>query len=62
MKVSKNVSIGVLVIGIIILVVSLFADPIGVGGGGSFGTRQVIGTIVGAVVTVVGLALTFRQR
>jgi hypothetical protein len=48
-------------IGVVILVLSLFADVIGLSGPGSegIGTRQVIGIVVGAVLSVVGAAVAF---
>ncbi len=48
-------------IGLVILVVSLAADAIGLSGAGSegIGNRQIIGIVVGAVLTLVGLAVAF---
>jgi uncharacterized membrane protein YidH (DUF202 family) len=48
-------------IGVVILVLSLAADAIGLSGPGSegIGTRQVIGIVVGAVLTLVGAAMAF---
>jgi hypothetical protein len=57
---GKTVGIVVLVVGIVVLLLSLAADPIGIGGGG-FGPRQIAGTVVGAIVTVVGLVLTLKK-
>lgn len=56
---KKIASIVVLVVGIIVLILSLFAYPIGIGGP-QFGLYQITGTIVGAIVAVVGLVLTLR--
>jgi len=58
---KKTVGLVVLVVGMVILVLSLVADLIGIGGGGAFGYRQMAGTIVGAIVTVVGLVLTLKR-
>ena len=59
---NKTVSIILLVVGIAILVVSLAADPLGIGGGNTaFGPRQIGGTIAGGVVTVVGLVLRLKK-
>jgi hypothetical protein len=57
MEVKKTVGIVLLVLGIAVLVLSLAADPIGIGGNPIFGRRQIIGTFVGAIATVVGLVL-----
>ncbi len=54
-KVLCFVFIGV---GIIILLVSLFADLIGIGVPGSgFGYKQVIGTVIGAMIVIIGFIL-----
>ena len=58
---KKTAGIVLLVVGIILLLLSLLADPIGVGGSPGFGRDQMLGTIAGAVVTVVGLVLTLRK-
>jgi hypothetical protein len=44
-------------VGIVLLLVSVFADPLGIGGYPGFGTKQVIGTILGIVIGVMGLFL-----
>lgn len=55
---SKNITgVALLVVGVVIVIVSLGADYIGVGGFPGFGFKQVIGTIVGAVLIGVGLVL-----
>jgi hypothetical protein len=57
----KTVGTALLVVGIIILLVSLLADPIGIGDGTSFGGQQILGTVIGAIVTIVGGVLMRRQ-
>lgn len=59
---KKRLSTAILVVGIVILVVSLFADSIGIGDHPGFGRDQLLGTVVGAVVTAVGLFLTVKAR
>jgi len=44
-----------LIAGIIILLISLIADTLGVGREPGFGYLQISGTIIGAVVIVLGL-------
>jgi hypothetical protein len=62
MRGKKTVSIALLVAGIVILVLSLAADLAGLGGSNVvFGPRQIIGTVVGAIVTVVGLILRLKR-
>ncbi len=57
---NKTASIVVLVLGIGLLIVSLSADVTGIGDDPGFGPRQTAGTVVGALVTVVGLYLTIK--
>jgi hypothetical protein len=46
-----------------VLVVSLLADPIGLGSsGGAFGWKQATGTVVGAIVLAVGAVALIRAR
>ena len=58
---TKTVGIVVLVVGIVVLLLSLVADPIGIGGHPGIGRNQMLGAAAGAVVTVVGLVLTLRK-
>jgi len=58
---KKTVGIVLLVVGIVVLLLSLGADVIGLGGWLGFGPRQIVGTVVGAIVTVVGLFLTLKK-
>jgi hypothetical protein len=58
---KKTVGIVLLVVGVVILLLSLVADPIGIGGSPGFGRDQIIGTIGGAIVAVVGLVLTLKK-
>jgi hypothetical protein len=51
-----------LIVGIAILVESIFADGIGVGNLTGFGPNQIVGTIVGAVLTAGGLFLMIKAR
>ena len=59
---GKTAGIVLLVVGIVVLLLSLLADVIGLGGNPIFGRNQIIGTIAGAIVTVVGLVLTLRKQ
>ncbi len=44
-------------IGIVVLLISVFADPLGIGGYPGFGYKQIIGTILGIVIGVIGALL-----
>lgn len=52
----------VLIVGIAILLESLFADGIGIGINQNFGSNQAIGTAVGAVLTAGGLFLMIKSK
>ena len=57
----RTAGIVLLVVGIIVLVLSLFADTVGLGGSNSvFGPYQIAGTVIGAILAVVGLVLTLK--
>jgi len=59
-------TVGLLIAGVgaVVLVVAVAADAIGLSGFGSdgFGTRQLIGTIAGAVVLAAGLVVAYLSR
>jgi hypothetical protein len=59
---GKTAGIVLLVVGIVVLLLSLLADSIGIGVNPIFGRNQIIGTIAGAIVAVVGLVLTLRKK
>jgi hypothetical protein len=54
---KKGLSLILIVVGIIILLSSLLADMIGIGGYPGIGYKQIIGAIVGAVISIIGLIL-----
>jgi hypothetical protein len=58
---KKTAGIVLLVIGIVVLALSLGADPIGIGSNPGFGYYQIVSAIVGAIVAVVGLVLTLKK-
>ena len=59
---KKTLSTAVLAIGMMILVVSLFADSFGIGDHPGFGRYQAIGAVVGVAVTAVGLFFTVKAE
>ena len=61
METIKIAGVALLVVGIVVLVLSLAAHPLGIGNPAVFGRNQIIGTVVGAVVAVVGLVLTLKK-
>jgi hypothetical protein len=53
----------VMFIGLAVVLVSIFADSIGLSGGGhGFGWKQLLATIVGLVIMVSGVGLMLRDR
>ncbi|UCC62528.1 MAG: hypothetical protein JSV36_17470 [Anaerolineae bacterium] len=59
---GKTAGIILLVVGIAVVIVSLIADALGIGNNPSvFGPQQIAGTVVGAIVAIVGLFLTLRK-
>ena len=58
----KRVGGIVVAVGVVLLVISALAEPIGLGDGGGFGWKQVTGVIIGAAVAVFGLALMYLRR
>lgn len=57
----RLVSWVVIAAGVILLLSSLFADPLGIGQpGSSFGWKQITGSIAGAALTIAGLLWTRR--
>ncbi|HMM43737.1 MAG TPA: hypothetical protein PKA95_17720 [Thermomicrobiales bacterium] len=51
----------VLIIGVLILIASLFADPLALGQPGTgFGWKQMLGTVIGAAITFGGYRLVRR--
>jgi hypothetical protein len=58
---QKTISVVLLVVGIVILLLSVFANPIGIGNPARFGYIQIAGTIVGVIVTLVGLFLALKR-
>jgi hypothetical protein len=61
MEDKRTLSTVLLVAGIAILLISLFADPMGLGASPVFGYRQIVGAVAGAVVAVAGLVLLLRE-
>ncbi|HSI97057.1 MAG TPA: hypothetical protein VK926_01740 [Gaiellaceae bacterium] len=48
-------------IGALLVVVSAAADPLGIGEGGGFGWKQVVGVVVGAALVAVGAWLLYAR-
>ncbi len=60
MKGKKIAGIILVVVGIIITIVSLLADLTGIGHG-TFGTKQIIGAVVGVIIAGAGVFLMAKK-
>ena len=58
---NKTMGIGLLVVGVVLLIVSLSADAIGIGGHPGFGRYQIIGIVVGVLAAGAGFVLNSRK-
>lgn len=57
----RAIAFAILIIGIVLTLTSVFADQLALGMPGSgFGWKQITGTIVGIIITSVGLWLSYR--
>ena len=61
MQSNKTASIILLVVGTGLLVASLLADVIGIGGDPGFGRQQTMGTAGGMILAALGLYLIFYE-
>ncbi len=59
---KKTLGAVALIVGIAILILSLFADSIGIGNSPDFGRNQAIGSIVGAILTASGIFLVTKAK
>lgn len=57
----KTLGFILVALGVIVLIVALFADAFGIGEGTAFGWKQILGSIVGALVALAGLWLATRK-
>ena len=58
---KKTIGIALLAVGAILLIVSLAADVIGIGGAVGFGYKQTVGSIAGVVVAAIGFVIYSRK-
>ena len=58
---KKQLGVALLVIGVVILLLSLLADSIGIGGAVRFGYRQIAGAVVGVIIAIAGYFLYSRK-
>jgi hypothetical protein len=58
---TKTWGFALVVLGVLMLAIVLLASPLHIYGTG-YGTKHIIGTVVGAVVLIVGLVLYFLTK
>ena len=58
---KKTIGIALLAVGAILVIGSLAADLIGVGGAAGFGYKQIVGAVAGVVVAIIGFVLYSRK-
>ncbi len=58
---KKTIGIVLVVVGILLLILSLAADAIGIGGSPGIGYKQILGAVAGVVIAVVGYVLMSRK-
>ncbi len=58
---QKKLGYALVVVGIVLVVIGVFADSLGLGSSPIFGWKQIAATVVGLVVAVVGLWLAARK-
>ena len=61
MKNQKTTGIVLLVVGAVLLIGSLAADAIGIGGVAGFGYKQIVGAVLGVIAAVVGYVLYSKK-
>ena len=58
---KKTIGIALLIVGAVLVIGSLAADAIGIGGAAGFGYKQIVGALVGVIAAVVGFVLYSRK-
>jgi hypothetical protein len=59
---KRTMGIGLIVVGVIVLIVSLAADSLGIGGAPGIGFKQIGGAVVGVIVAIVGGWLSMGEK
>ena len=59
---KKTISIALLVVGVILLIGSLTADLMGIGGSPGFGYKQIIGAVAGVIGIIAGFVSRSKSK
>ena len=57
---ERPLGIVIAVVGAVGTIIAVFADPLGIGEGHVFGWLQITGTVLGALVTICGIAMAME--
>lgn len=58
---NRTLSLGLIIVGILIIVAVFLAGPLGLASA-TFGTKHIIGLVVGAIVLVVGVVMAVTRK
>ncbi len=58
---SKTLGYILVAAGIILLIIGIFADPLGLGGAPGFGWKQILATLAGVIAVIAGVLLALRK-
>lgn len=59
---GRQLAYALILVGVVVALVSLLADPLGIGADDGFGTYQIVGLVAGLVVAAIGLYLAYFRR
>ncbi|MCZ2096233.1 MAG: hypothetical protein AAGU78_11670 [Chloroflexota bacterium] len=59
---ERQLAYALILVGVVVALVSLLADPLGIGADDGFGTYQIVGLVAGLVVAALGLYLAYFRR
>jgi len=59
---KKIISIALLVVGVVLLIGSLTADLMGIGGSPGFGYKQIIGAVAGVIGIIAGFVSRSKSK
>ncbi len=59
---QKTIGYIVVAVGVILVIMAVLADSLGFGVGRGFGWKQIVGSVVGVLLAVVGVWLASRKR
>ena len=58
---KRTIGVVLIILGVVVLVVSLAADPLGIGYGPGIGWKQILGAVIGVLVAIGGVWLALNK-